>query len=79
MEPTNILQFIQFLVLEVALPLGIVALMHFKLGQYPHPFPLEENKRKDIYESELFYRLVHSTKKVIEISKDNFFALSQGE
>jgi uncharacterized protein len=51
------MQIIQFLVLEVALPMGIVALMHFKLGKYPHPLPLEENRRKGLWEALIIWLL----------------------
>ena len=51
------MQIIQFLIMEIALPLGIVALMHFKLGKYPQPLPLEKNKRKGIWETLIIWVL----------------------
>jgi membrane protease YdiL (CAAX protease family) len=50
-------EFIQFLALDIALPLGIVALLHFKLGKYPQPLPLEGNKLKGIWETLLIWIL----------------------
>jgi membrane protease YdiL (CAAX protease family) len=58
MEATNIMEIIQFLALEIVIPLGIVALMHFVIGKYPDPLPLEENKRKGILETLIFWALV---------------------
>ena len=46
MEATNIMEIIQFLALEIVIPLAIVAVMHFVIRKYPDPLPLEENKRK---------------------------------
>ena len=37
---------IQFLLLEIALPLGIVTLLHFKIGTYPQSLSPEGNKRQ---------------------------------
>ncbi|MFC1787326.1 CPBP family intramembrane glutamic endopeptidase [Halobacteriota archaeon] len=54
MDPNTILQIILFLAMEIALPLGFVALMHYKLGKYPKPLPLEKNKRKGILEALIF-------------------------
>jgi len=58
MEATNIMEIIQFLAIEIVIPLGIVALMHFKIGKYPEALPLEENKRKGIWETLIFWALV---------------------
>jgi len=51
------MQIIQFLALEIALPLGIVALLHFKICKYPEPLPLEENKRKGIWGTLIIWAL----------------------
>jgi membrane protease YdiL (CAAX protease family) len=51
------MEIIQFLALEIALPLGIVALLHFKMSKYPEPLPLEENKRKGIWETLIIWAL----------------------
>ncbi len=45
------MQIIQFLAIQIAIPLGLVALLHFKIGKYPQPLPIEENKRKGIWET----------------------------
>ncbi len=49
---------IQFLLLEIALPLGIVALLHFKIGTYPQSLSLEGNKRQGIWEVLIFWALL---------------------
>lgn len=51
------MEILLFLVMEIGLPLGFVALMHFKLSKYPKPFPLEENKRKGILETLILWAL----------------------
>ena len=51
------MEIIQFLALEIALPLGIVALLHFKMSKYPEPLPLEENKRKGIWGTLIIWAL----------------------
>ncbi len=51
------MEIIQFLALEIAIPLGIVALLHFKMSKYPEPLPLEENKRKGIWETLIIWAL----------------------
>ena len=51
------MEIIQFLAIEIAIPLAIVALLHFKIGKYPKPLPLEENKRKGILETLVFWVL----------------------
>ena len=45
------MQIVQFLFIEIALPLAIVALMHFKLGNYPQPLLFEGKKWKGIWEA----------------------------
>ncbi len=45
------MEFIQFLAIEIVIPLGIVTLLHFKIGNYPQHLPLEGNKRKGIWET----------------------------
>lgn len=52
------MQIIQFLAIEIVIPLGFVALMHFKLSSYPQPLPLEENKRKGIWETLIIWALL---------------------
>jgi len=52
------MQILQLLVLDIVIPLAIVALMHFKLGKYPEPLPLEENKRKGVLETLMFWVLI---------------------
>ena len=52
------LQIIQFLLIENAFPLGMVALLHFKIGNYPQPLPLEGNKRKGIWETLIIWALL---------------------
>lgn len=52
------LQIIQFLAIENAIPLGMVALLHFKIGNYPQPLPLEGNKRKGIWETLIIWALL---------------------
>jgi len=51
------MEIIQFLAIEIFIPLGIVALMHFKLAKNPEPLPLEENKRRGIWEALGFWLL----------------------
>ncbi|MFC1561509.1 lysostaphin resistance A-like protein [candidate division KSB1 bacterium] len=51
------MQIIQFLAIEIAIPLGIVALLHFKIGNYPQSLPLEENKWKGIWETLIIWAL----------------------
>ncbi len=51
------MEIIQFLAFEIAIPLGIVALLHFKMSKYPEPLPLEENKRKGIWETLIIWAL----------------------
>ncbi len=51
------MEIIQFLALEIALPLGIVALIHFKLSKYPEPLPLEGSKLKGIWEALIIWAL----------------------
>ena len=51
------MEIIQVLALEIAIPLGIVALLHFKMSKYPEPLPLEENKRKGIWETLIIWAL----------------------
>jgi membrane protease YdiL (CAAX protease family) len=48
---------IQFLALEIALSLGLVALLHFKIGKYPQPLPVERNKWKGIWETLIIWVL----------------------
>ena len=52
------MEIIQFLAIEIALPLAIVALLHFKIGKYPKPLPLEENKWKGIWETLIIWALL---------------------
>jgi len=52
------MEIIQFLGIEIALPLAIVALLHFKIGKYPKPLPLEENKWKGIWETLIIWALL---------------------
>ena len=52
------MEFIQFLAIEIALPLGIVALLHFKIGNYPQPLPLEGNRLKGIWGTLVIWALL---------------------
>jgi len=58
MALNDILQVLGFLAMEIALPLGFVALMHYKLSKYPKPLPLEKDKRKVIWETLVLWALV---------------------
>jgi membrane protease YdiL (CAAX protease family) len=51
------MEIILFLALEIALPLGLVALIHFKIGKYPQALPLEENKWRGIWETLIIWLL----------------------
>jgi membrane protease YdiL (CAAX protease family) len=52
------MEFMQFLAIEIAIPLGIVALLHFKMSKYPKPLPLEDNKQKGIVETLVIWALL---------------------
>jgi membrane protease YdiL (CAAX protease family) len=47
---------VEFLIL-LALQIGIVALFHFRLVEYPEPLPLDENRRRTIWETLIFWAL----------------------
>ena len=49
------MEFLIFLVIQI----GIVALFHFKLAKYPEPLPLDENRRRTIWETLIFWALTH--------------------
>jgi hypothetical protein len=48
---------IQFLALEIAIPLGLVALLHFRIGKDPQPSPIDENKGKGIWGTLIIWAL----------------------
>jgi len=52
------MEIIQFLLLEIAIPLGLVALMHFRFVKYPDPPPPEENRRRGYLETLILWALV---------------------
>ena len=51
------MEIIQILALQIGLPLGFVALLHFIIGKYPQPLPIEENKWKGIWETLIIWAL----------------------
>lgn len=51
------MEILLLLIMEIGLPLGFVALMHFKLSKYQKPLTLEENKRKGIWETLILWAL----------------------
>ncbi|MFC2154760.1 hypothetical protein ACFLRC_04700, partial [Candidatus Altiarchaeota archaeon] len=44
--------------MEIGLPLGFVALMHYKLGKYPQSLPSEGDKQKVIWETLILWALL---------------------
>jgi membrane protease YdiL (CAAX protease family) len=48
---------IQLIVMKLVLPLGIVALMHFKLSAYPQALPIEANTRRGILETLIMWAI----------------------
>jgi membrane protease YdiL (CAAX protease family) len=51
MPSAELSQILQFLILELGIPLGLVLLFHFKIGKYPTPLPVSEDRKKEILET----------------------------
>ena len=48
---------LRLLIVEIFLPLAIVALMHFKLSSYPKPLSVEVNPGRGILETLIFWAI----------------------
>ena len=47
---------VQYLAINIIAPLGLIALLHFKIGRYPLPVLLGEDKRQAVIEVLVFLR-----------------------
>ena len=59
---------IPFLALQIALPIVLVALLHFKIGKYPQQSYVEEDKQNGIWETLLIWLLSVVVMTIIIIS-----------
>ncbi|MBA7470585.1 hypothetical protein ES707_05872 [subsurface metagenome] len=51
MQSVELSQILKLLMLNVGFPLGVAALLHFKLDKYPKPLPLSKDRKREIWET----------------------------
>lgn len=51
------MEIVQYLAINIIAPLGLIALLHFKIGRYPLPVLLGEDKRQAVIEVLVFFAL----------------------
>ena len=51
MQSAELSQILKLLMLNVGFPLGVAALLHFKLDKYPKPLPLSKDRKREIWET----------------------------